>query len=129
MLNDITIMGRLTRDPELRTTTTGVQVASFTVAVDRDFSEKDKRVADFFDCVAWKHNGEFISKYFKKGSAIAVNGSMQSRKWDGKDGSKHTAWELIVRSAYFVGEKTEAKPADPAPQFKDLPDDEAELPF
>lgn len=102
MLNHITIMGRLTRDPELRRTGTGVAVASFTVAVDRDYAEKDKeRETDFIDCVAWRSTGEFVSKYFAKGSMIVVSGRLQVRNWTDKDGNKRKNAEIIVDNAYF----------------------------
>ena len=103
MLNHITIMGRLTRDPELRTTQSGVSVASFTLAVDRDFGGRDggERQTDFIDCVAWRQTGEFISKYFTKGRMAVVSGRLQSRKWETKEGEKRTSWEVVVDNAYF----------------------------
>ena len=90
MLNHIVIMGRLTRDPELRRTGTGIAVTSFTVAVDRDFAPKDggERETDFIDCVAWRSTGEFVSKYFSKGSMAVVSGRLQIRSWTDKDGNK-----------------------------------------
>lgn len=99
MLNHITIMGRLTMDPELRSTNSGTSVATFTVAVDRDFS-KEKEV-DFIDCVAWRNTGEFVSKYFQKGSMIVVSGSLQSRKWQDRYGNKRVSWEVNAQNAYF----------------------------
>ena len=103
MLNHITIMGRLTRDPELRSTQTGVSVASFTVAVDRDFSGRDggEKQTDFIDCVAWRQTGEFVSKYFRKGSMIVVSGRLQSRKWQDRDGNNRTSWEVNADNVYF----------------------------
>ncbi len=103
MLNHITIMGRLTRDPELRRTGSGVAVASFRVAVDRDFVSKDggERKADFIDCVAWRQTGEFISKYFAKGRMIVVDGRLEMRDWTDKDGNKRTSAEVVVANAYF----------------------------
>ena len=103
MLNHITIMGRLVRDPELRRTGTGVAVASFRVAVDRDYVPKDggERKADFIDCFAWRQTGEFISKYFTKGSMIVVSGRLQIRNWNDKDGNKRTSAEINVANAYF----------------------------
>ena len=89
MLNHITIMGRLTRDPELRRTGSGVAVASFTVAVDRDYAaDGQERETDFIDCVAWRNTGEFVSKYFTKGSMAVVSGRLQIRSWSDKDGNK-----------------------------------------
>ncbi len=103
MLNHITIMGRLTRDPELRRTGSGIAVASFTVAVDRDFAPKDggERGTDFINCVAWRQTGEFISKYFSKGSMIVVSGRLQMRNWTDKDGNKRVAAEVIADNVYF----------------------------
>ena len=103
MLNHITIMGRLTRDPELRRTGTGVAVASFTVAVDRDFSGRDggERETDFIDCVAWRSTGEFISKYFTKGSMIVVSGRLQIRNWNDKEGNKRRSAEVVADNVYF----------------------------
>ena len=107
MLNHIVIMGRLTRDPELRRTGTGVAVASFRVAVDRDFAPKDggERKADFIDCVAWRQTGEFISKYFTKGRMIIVDGRLEMRDWTDKEGNKRTSAEIVVANAYFGDSK------------------------
>ena len=107
MLNHIVIMGRLVRDPELRRTGTGVAVASFRVAVDRDFAPKDggERKADFIDCVAWHQTGEFISKYFTKGRMIIVDGRLEMRDWTDKDGNKRTSAEIVVANAYFGDSK------------------------
>ena len=103
MLNHITIMGRLTRDPELRRTGSGVAVASFTVAVDRDFSGRDggEKETDFIDCVAWRQTGEFVQKYFAKGSMIVVSGRLQIRSWTDKDGNKRRTAEVVADNVYF----------------------------
>ena len=103
MLNHIVIMGRLTRDPELRRTGTGIAVASFTVAVDRDFGSRDggERETDFIDCVAWRQTGEFVSKYFTKGSMIVVSGRLQIRNWNDKDGNKRRSAEVVADNVYF----------------------------
>ena len=103
MLNHITIMGRLTRDPELRRTGSGVAVASFTVAVDRDFGGRDggEKETDFIDCVAWRQTGEFVSKYFTKGSMIVVSGRLQIRPWADKDGNKRRTAEVVADNVYF----------------------------
>ena len=107
MLNHIVIMGRLVRDPELRRTGSGIAVASFRVAVDRDFAPKDggERKADFIDCVAWRQTGEFISKYFTKGRMIIVDGRLEMRDWTDKEGNKRTSAEVIVDNAYFGDSK------------------------
>lgn len=103
MLNHITLMGRLTRDPELRSTTSGTPVASFTLAVDRDFTSKDggERQTDFIDVVAWRQTGEFVSKYFQKGSMAAVTGRLQIRDWQDKEGNKRRSAEVVADNVYF----------------------------
>ena len=110
MLNHITIMGRLTRDPELRRTGSGIAVASFTVAVDRDFGGRDggERETDFIDCVAWRQTGEFVSKYFTKGSMIVVSGRLQIRNWNDKDGNKRRSAEVVADNCYFGESKRSA---------------------
>ena len=109
MLNHITIMGRLTRDPELRRTGSGVAVASFTVAVDRDFGGRDggEKETDFIDCVAWRQTGEFVSKYFTKGRMIVVSGRLQIRSWTDKDGNKRRTAEVVADNVYFGDSKRE----------------------
>ena len=103
MLNHIVIMGRLTRDPELRYTQSQTPVASFTVAVDRDFSGRDggERQTDFIDCVAWRNTAEFVSKYFHKGSMAVVSGRLQLRDWTDRDGNKRRSAEVVVDNIYF----------------------------
>ena len=111
MLNQIVIMGRLTRDPELRTTQTGVNNARFTVAVDRDYVSRDggERQTDFIDCVAWRQTAEFVSRYFRKGSMIVVTGRLQSRKWQDKEtGANRTAWEIQAENVHFGESKRES---------------------
>ena len=111
MLNHIVIMGRLVRDPELRRTGNGIAVASFRVAVDRDFAPKDggERKADFIDCVAWRQTGEFISKYFSKGRMIVVDGRLEMRDWTDKDGNKRTSAEVVVNNAYYGDSKRDSE--------------------
>ena len=111
MLNHIVIMGRLTRDPELRRTGTGIAVASFSVAVDRDFGGRDggERETDFIDCVAWRQTGEFVSKYFTKGSMIVVSGRLQIRNWTDKDGNKRRTAEVVADNVYFGESKRSAE--------------------
>ena len=103
MLNHIIIMGRLTRDPELRRTGSGIAVTSFTVAVDRDFGGRDggEKETDFIDCVAWRQTGEFVSKYFTKGSMIVVSGRLQIRNWTDKEGNKRRTAEVVADNVYF----------------------------
>lgn len=138
MLNHITIMGRLTRDPELRRTGTGVAVASFTVAVDRDFADKQSgdRETDFIDCVAWRSTGEFVERYFSKGSMIVVSGRLQIRGWTDKDGNKRRTAEIVADNVYFGESRTDGAPkqtpmyaATGVSDYAMLEDDDAQLPF
>ena len=102
MLNHIVIMGRLTRDPELRRTGSGTAVAGFTVAVDRDYAAQgQEKETDFIDCVAWAQKGEFVAKYFTKGSMIVVSGRLQIRGWTDKDGNKRRSAEVNADNIYF----------------------------
>ena len=107
MLNRIIIMGRLTRDPELRHTQTGTAVASFTLAVDRDFKDKStgERSTDFIDVVAWRQTGEFVSRYFTKGRMAVVEGRLQIRDWTDKDGGKRRSAEIVADNVYFGDSK------------------------
>ena len=151
MLNHIVLMGRLTRDPELRRTQSGTAVASFTIAVDRDYSSKDdgSKETDFVDIVAWRSTADFVSRYFSKGRMAVVSGRLQMRKWEDKNGNKRTSSEVVADSVYFGDSKRDtdngssnessyashaaaapAAPADPpAKDFALLEDDEEELPF
>ena len=103
MLNHIVIMGRLTRDPELRYTQSQTPVASFTLAVDRDFGGRDggEKQTDFIDCVAWRSTAEFVSKYFQKGSMAVASGRLQLRDWTDRDGNKRRSAEVVVDNMYF----------------------------
>ena len=107
MLNKIFIMGRLTRDPELRRTQTGTPVASFSLAVDRDFKDKStgERTTDFIDVVAWRQTGEFVSRYFTKGRMAVVEGRLQMRDWTDKDGNKRRTAEVVAENVYFGDSK------------------------
>jgi single-strand DNA-binding protein len=105
-MNSIAIHGRLTRDPETRQTASGVSVTNFTVAVDRDYKDQNgEKQTDFFDCTAWKGRGEVIAKYFQKGSDICVTGSMESRKYEDKEGNNRIAWGINVQGFDFCGSK------------------------
>ena len=109
MLNIAVIMGRLTADVELKTTNSGISVCSFSVAVDRNYSKQGtERQTDFINCVAWRQSAEFISKYFHKGSMIAINGSIQTRNYTDKNGNNRTAVEIVVDQANFCGSKSES---------------------
>lgn len=123
MLNHITIMGRMTRDPELRHTQSDIPVASFTLAVDRDFKEKgsDERATDFIDCVAWRHSGEFAAKYFTKGSMAVVSGRLQIRDWTDREGNKRRSAEVVVDNIYFGDSKRKDEGGDKEPS--DYPED------
>ena len=117
MLNHIVIMGRLTRDPELRRTGSGLAVTSFSVAVERDFGGRDggERKTDFFDCVAWDKRAEFVSKYFTKGRMAIISGRLQIRDWTDKDGNKRRSAEVLAENVYFGDSKQDGqKPAAPA---------------
>ena len=137
-LNHITIMGRMTRDPELRRTTAGVAVANFTLAVDRDYSGKEEKETDFIECVAWRQTGEFVSKYLTKGRMAVVSGRLQIRGWTDKDGNKRKTAEVVADNVYFGDSKSNGSdntatnfggsPA-PASDFAMLDDDGAQLPF
>ena len=141
MLNHITIMGRLTRDPELRRTGSGTAVTSFTIACDRDFSGQDgEKEADFIDCVAWRSTAEFVSKYFAKGRMAVVSGRLQLRGWTDKDGNKRKTAEVVADNVYFGDSKSEsngnrtptsyAPPAScPVSDYEQITDEDAQLPF
>ena len=150
MLNHITVMGRLARDPELRHTQSGTPVASFRLAVDRDFKDKDtgERATDWIDCVAWRSTGEFVSKYFTKGRVAVVEGRLQIRNWTDKDGNKRSSAEIVASNVYFGDAKKsdgqssggKDKPGSgdgfelpdgfqPGGSFAELADDNGDLPF
>ncbi len=148
MLNHITIMGRLTRDPELRRTGSGIAVTSFTLAVDRDYkSSNGEKETDFLDCVAWRQTGEFVGKYFTKGRMAVVSGKLQIREWTDKTGNKRRTAEILAENVYFGDSKAESSDnrtqsgsftppsyqapsyAAPAGDFAPLDDDDAQLPF
>ncbi len=112
MLNKVILMGRFTRDPELRSTPQGISTCSFSIAVDRNFVRQgEERKADFINCVAWRQTAEFISKYFKKGSMVALEGSIQTRTWDDQDGKKRYATDVVVSQVYFAESKRDSQPA------------------
>ena len=152
MLNHIVLMGRLTRDPELRYTQSQVPVATFRIAVDRDFGGRDgaEKQTDFIDVVAWRSTGEFVSKYFMKGSMAVVSGRLQLRDWTDREGNKRTSAEVVADNVYFgdskrrddgapaAGNFTRSAPADSvkrfdaapaAGAFSELSDTDGELPF
>ncbi len=136
MLNHITIMGRLTRDPDLRYTQSQTPVASFTLAVDRDYAPKDggEKQTDFIDCVAWRSTAEFVSKYFSKGRMAVVSGRLQLRDWTDKDGNKRRSAEVVAENIYFGDSKKDGGNSATTteykePQFSELDDGDGELPF
>ena len=151
MLNHIVLMGRLVRDPELRRTGSGVAVAGFSLAVDRDFAPRDggEKETDFIDIVAWRNTAEFVSKYFTKGRLAVVSGRLQIRSWTDKDGNKRRSAEVIADNVYFGDSKPggqssgmdtgfsggqsfggySAPASAPASDFAMLDEDDAELPF
>ena len=131
MLNKIFIMGRLTRDPELRRTQGGNAVTSFALAVDRDFKSADgTKETDFIDVVAWRNTAEFAAKYFAKGRMAVVEGRLQMRDWTDKDGNKRRSAEVVADNIYFGDSKREDAPAgNSAPTFEEIEDDGGDLPF
>ena len=129
MLNKIVLMGRLTRDPELRRTQSGTAVASFTLAVDRDFkAQNGEKETDFIDVVAWRNTAEFVSKYFTKGRMAVVEGRLQIRDWTDKDGTKRKAAEVIADNVYFGDSKKEASGGS-FEGFNEIAEDDGDLPF
>ena len=145
-INKIILGGRMTGDPELKTTPGGVSVTSFTIAVNRRFGNKqDEQQADFFNVTAWRQTAEFITRFFRKANSICVVGSLQTRSWTDQQAMKRYATEIVADEAYFVDSKSETAqtaqaaayvpeqytapvPAPSVPQFEDLQDDE-DLPF
>ena len=130
MLNRIIVMGRMTRDPELRRTNSGTAAASFTVAVDRDFkSQSGEKETDFIDVVAWRNTAEFVSKYFSKGRMAVVEGRLQIRDWTDKDGNKRRTAEIVADSVYFGDSKRDGgETVEPKGGFSEIEDD-GDLPF
>lgn len=129
MLNRIIIMGRLTRDPELRHTQSDTAVTSFTLAVDRDFKGEDgKRATDFIDVVAWRDAAEFVAKYFIKGRMAIVEGRLQLRDWKDKDGNARRSAEVIADNVYFGDSKKEASESTPEDPLPEQAEDE-QMPF
>lgn len=131
MLNNVVIMGRLTRDPELRRTQGGIAVTSFTMAVDRDFkSQSGEKETDFIDVVAWRNTGEFAAKYLAKGRMAAVEGRIQVRDWQDKDGNRRKAVEVVADNVYFADSKRDSKPQESRDdqEFDEIEDD-VDLPF
>lgn len=126
-LNSIVIMGRFTKEPEIRRTQSGTAVASFTIAVDRDYQSGGNKQTDFISCNAWSGTAEFVEKYFHKGSMAIVAGSLQSRQYENRDGKNVTVWEVNTKNIYFGESKRDAEPQKP--QFVELDDESGTLPF
>ena len=127
MLNSVTIMGRLAKDPELRKTTNGTSVSSFRLAVSRDYQKEE---TDWIDVIAWKQTAEFVSRYFSKGRMIAIEGSIQTRKYEDKNGNKRTAFEVVAERVSFCGDKPAKGTTGGSineSDFEEVPDDD--LPF
>jgi len=144
MLNKAILMGRLTRDPELRHTASNIPVTSFSLAVDRNYGKGAERQTDFIDCVAWRSTAEFISRYFVKGQMMALVGSIQTRKWEDKDGNKRVSVEVVADEVSFADSKKDREgaagresaysagfdaPLTGTSDFQELSDDDGELPF
>ncbi len=131
-MNQIVLMGRLTRDPELRYTNSRTAVASFTLAVDRPGNKDGERRTDFIDIVAWRGTAEFVSNYFTKGQMAAVIGRLQFRDWTGKDGNKRRNAEVVADSVYFTESKKSRSESAEQPtvvEFVALDEDDGDLPF
>lgn len=135
MINHIIIHGRLTADPELKQTQSGVSVCNITVAVDRSYKNGEDKQADFFTVICWRNLADMVGKYFKKGKEIIVSGEMQSRKWKDKDGNNRISWELMANGVDFCGSKSDSNgsdfaPASPAvqPKMEEI-DPNDDLPF
>lgn len=127
-MNNICITGRLTETPEIKKTSSGVSVCSLNIAVDRDYKVDGERVADFIPCVFWRGTAEFVEKYFSKGDMIALVGSLESRKWEDKEGNKRISWEVKVDKVNFCGgKKNNEIKADNSEDFSEFNPDE--LPF
>lgn len=105
MLNSVNLIGRLTRDPELRSTPSGVSACGFTLAVDRNYGKGEERKADFINCVAWRQTAELVAAYFRKGNMLALEGSIQTRTWDDSDGTRRYATEVVVNRVHFIESK------------------------
>ncbi len=140
MINSVVLMGRLTYEPELRTTPSGVSVISFQIACDRRFkSNEEENKADFIDVVAWRQTAEFISRYFRKGSMIAVEGSIQTENFTDKDGNKRKSVKVVANNVSFCGSKAESgtaanyifnpSHATDAADFEEIIDDDEDMPF
>ena len=139
MLNRIVLMGRLTRDPELRHTPNGTAVTSFTIAVDRDFKgQGGEKETDFIDIVAWRNTAEFVSKYFSKGRMAVVEGRLQIRDWKDKEGNNRRSAEVVADNVYFGDSKRDGDAASgsyaggqtaQSGEFKEIDEDDGELPF
>jgi single-strand DNA-binding protein len=130
MLNHINIMGRLTANPELKALNSGIKVASFRIACDRDYSSNGEKASDFIDCVAWRSTAEFLCRNFTKGMPILVSGRLQSRDYTDREGNKRKAVEINVADLYFCGgDRKTAAAAPAAPALVDLGDDDGDLPW
>ena len=133
MINKVIIMGRLTADPELKSTQSGIYVCGFSVAVERSYAKSDTgRQTDFINCVAWRQSAEFVTKYFRKGSMIAIVGSIQQRSYTDKDGNKRYAFEILVENVSFCGSKSESgqnQNAVDTSAFEECALDDGDLPF
>ena len=137
MLNTAILMGRLTADPELKYTTSNIPVSSFTIAVDRASKSGEERQTDFINIVAWRQRAEFVSRWFKKGQLVAIEGSIQTRKYTDKDGNNRTAFEVVANNIHFAGKSNEQRNNtnsnvsfnEPTNDFENALDNDDELPF
>lgn len=142
-MNNVVLIGRITKDIEKKTTQSGVSVLNTTIAVDRDYKQGDEKICDFIDLVIWRHNADYIEKYASKGAMIAIVGKLQSRKWQDKDGNNRTSWEVQCDNVQIVSSKrdgsaqpapsgsapAETAPAETAGDFAEISDSDGDLPF
>ena len=129
-MNQVILIGRLTKDPEVKATQNGKEVCSFTLAVDRKFKDANgERGADFISCVAWEQRAKLLGQYFQKGSRIGIVGNIQTRSYDDKDGKKVYVTEVIVDQIEFVDSKKDDKNSEPKQTYQPIQDDEVALPF
>ena len=127
-MNSVALMGNLTKDPVIKETSSNVKVAAFTLAVGRRFKKEGQPEADFINCLAWRTTADFVEKYFKKGDKMAVTGSIQTRSWEGRDGKKQYATEVVIDTVDFCESKKETKQeAREDPEY--YPDDDEDVPF
>lgn len=129
MLNTVILMGRLTRDPELKQTPQGVSVATFSLAVDRNYSKGEEKQTDFINIIAWRNTADFVSKYFTKGQLVAVRGRLQTRQWQDQSGQKRYATDVVADEVFFAESKSKTEQTDENPIMEGFSVSDENLPF